>query len=133
MMQEALVKRLLASNAIAAQLGNRITWVSRPDRDSLPALVLVLVNDPEEETHDSLDNLQYSRIQFSCWGESFGSTQLLKRVVSSEMHQVNTTDDVLFEEAIKLSGISMPMEQLDSGTKLFHYAMDFMVPYRPVA
>lgn len=131
-MEERLVQRLLGSVAISGQVGDRINWVSRPAGKGLPALTLSIAADPRSYNHDGADDLQYTRVQFDCWGASYSQSKALARAVLSEMETAHQEIDVDFGESFLVFYKDMPMETLEGGAKVFRTTMDIRVPHKSI-
>ena len=129
-MEESLVARLLASETISGLIIDRIHWVSAPEGEPLPYLVLRIAAGNRQYNHDGPVDLQYPRIQFDSYGETYAEVKALSRAVLSEMEMPHEAEDVEFEDAILVLDQDMPKESLEGGTEVFRVTMDFMVPFR---
>lgn len=133
-MEEALIKRLLATAAIGAIFGDRIFWQRRPSAvGSLPALTLNVVGEPREYTHDGPDDWQQIRIQCDTRGLKYLDAKRGMRVVLSELELEHERLGVHFDEGHKVTGADAPTETLGGGTEVFRITMDIMVPFRLMA
>jgi hypothetical protein len=130
-MEEALVKRLLAMAAITDIFSTNIFWGAAPEGTPYPFLVINVAADPGDYDHDGPVKLQFTRMQFDSYSTIFADTVLGSRVVLSEMETAETVDDVVFEDAWKVSSMNMPADPLEDGTPVFRKTMDIMVPHRP--
>lgn len=66
-METALRARLLNDPAVAAIIGNRVSWIERPQRSAYPAVVLQIVSSPRPQHMGGVQSFRQSRIQFDCF------------------------------------------------------------------
>lgn len=84
-MEEALRSLLLASGAITALVGDRVTWAIRPQGSALPAIVLWLVSEREGYTHSGPEGAMDSLVQVDCWASTFASAMAVSRAVRAAL------------------------------------------------
>lgn len=80
-MEEELRALLLADAAIAALVGRRVDWTSRPQGNALPAIVLHLIDGAEGYTLQGRDGLFRGRVQVDCWGDTARQAKMTARAV----------------------------------------------------
>lgn len=80
-MEEDLRAALVADAALAALVGRRINWLTRPLGSSLPAVVLQVISAPETSSNDGPDDLLPYLVQIDCWGETYLSAKTVARAV----------------------------------------------------
>lgn len=131
-MEEALIKRLLATTAITNLVSNRINWMTLPDAFPRPNLTLQVSDGGTDYTHEGLSSLQYPRIQFNCWGNTYAQAKAVARALFSELNTEKDVDAIHFEDAIMVYDQDMPKETLKGGTDVYRVVRDFLVPHRPI-
>lgn len=78
-MEEEFRALLIADPTVAAQAEGRVNYVTHPQGQPLPAIVLNLVSDAEQYTLDGRDRLTDARIQVDCYGDVYGDAKRLSR------------------------------------------------------
>lgn len=84
-MEEELRARLLASSAVTAICGQRITWGRRPQGEALPAIMLTVVSAPREYQLAGPAGLKEARVQVDCWAETYAASKSLARAVNDQL------------------------------------------------
>ena len=84
-MEEALIARLLAADALAALVSRRINWSVRPQGSALPALVLTLVNGRRLYAFDGPVNLVESRVQADAYAADYLTAKTIVRAVVADL------------------------------------------------
>jgi hypothetical protein len=116
MLQEGLSSFLETNVAVSAIVASRI-YASQPPQLSaqaiLPAIVYKEIHGNGEVTMDGPDQLQYSRMQFDCFGKVYGDSKKLARALRQELEAFTGTlpDGTVIEHM-----------QRDSETDLFYEA-----------
>lgn len=83
---EALLARLSAATAVTAKVANRIHWVTRPQGEALPALVLTLVSSvPEEDLEGETPDFWTSRVQVDALSRSHAEAWAIAGAASSAL------------------------------------------------
>ena len=132
MMEESLTQWLLAEPTITGIVGNSLAWNFRPEDDGYPALSISFVAGLKDYTHDGSSDLQYDRIQFDCFGESYAEAKLLSRAVIAKMEQSSNgpISGVLFEGSFVNSSIDSRADPLPSGKVIFGVIVDMKVAHK---
>jgi hypothetical protein len=85
MMEEDFRAMLLADPGVAAIVGTRITWGSRPQEGALPAIVLHLVGEVPDYSLGEDNGQRESRVQTDCYGTSYSSATATKRATAEAL------------------------------------------------
>lgn len=80
-MESALRARLLAAATVAALVGNRVTWIDRPQMAALPAITLQIVTDERAQNYKGFDGLQPGYVQIDVWSLSYAAAKALKEAI----------------------------------------------------
>lgn len=89
-MEIALRSRLLNDAAVAAIVGNRVSWIERPQRTGFPAIVLQIVSAPRPQHMGGLQSARQSRVQIDCFATTAKQAAELSEAVISAIIPVNT-------------------------------------------
>lgn len=133
-MHEALITRLRADAGIAAAVGTydsrpAVDWIERPN--VLPALTLQEIAPGRDYTHAGAVDLTGPLIQFDCWGNTFGESELLSRAVIAEMEAAATVASVDFDFAFVVSKRATEPEDIGGGVSVHRVSLDFRVHSTP--
>jgi hypothetical protein len=80
-MEEALTARLLAATGLAALVGDRISWVERPQGEALPALTLQVISDPRPQHMQGFQDYRAARVQVDVWAADYLSAKQTSEAV----------------------------------------------------
>ncbi len=80
-MEEAVTAHLLASAGVTALVGQRVTWLERPQASALPAIVLQRIGGQPDYAMDGPTGLAQSRVQVDCWGGAYATAKAVARAV----------------------------------------------------
>jgi hypothetical protein len=135
MLQEGLKSFLDANDAVAALVSNRTYAAQVPELSAqsiLPAISYHEIHGNGEFTMDGPDLLQYSRMQFSCYGKLYGDAKRLARTLRQELeaftgalpdgtvieHMQREGEIDIFEDAafIYCTAVDIKIVYQDSGT-----------------
>ena len=97
--EAALIGRLLADSGVAALVGNRITWVQRPQETALPAITLQTITAPLGQTMDGIQETQQATVQVDCWATRHASGAALRDAVIAALIPAAEFDGVKFQRA----------------------------------
>ncbi len=125
-MEEDLVTRLTGDTAIAALVGDAVSWFGRARGDALPALVLGKVSPGRDYTHDGADGLDGPRVQFDCMAATADGAYALSRAVLACMETPATVGDTTFHTAFLEGENWTDQGEQDGGEALFVLALDFI-------
>ena len=78
-LQSGLRARLLAAGPVAAAVGTRVSWVTRPQSTGVPAITLQTISDARPEHLKGLDSARETRVQLDCWAATYASALSLAR------------------------------------------------------
>ena len=125
-MEQALITLLSGHTALTALVGNRISWVLRPQGDDLPAIVLHQISGQPDRTFSGQSGLYQSRIQLDCYALSYATSLQVSRAVEAAIAVRrgfigNVNFQGLFIDAVR-SGVE------DLGTdNIFSTSLDLLV------
>lgn len=105
-MQTALRSRLLAAAPVAALVGQRVTWVSRPQGSALPAISLLVIAGERPQHLKGFDALRATTVQVDCWASAYGQARALVEAAIAAVVQPGTYYGVRFGRA----GVSEPRD-----------------------
>lgn len=80
-MEVDLRAHLLADGAVAALVGVRVDWSTRPQADDYPAVVLQVVADPRDQHMKAFQELRGTRVQIDCLSRSAPQKVALREAV----------------------------------------------------
>ena len=87
-MEETLVALMLADAAVTVEVGQNITWNTRPQASGLPAIVLHRVGGRRDTTMGGASGLVESRVQADIYGATFLATKQAARAVVALLNGV---------------------------------------------
>lgn len=125
-MEIDLVTRLTGDTAIAALVGEAVSWFGRSRGDGLPALVLTKVSAGREYDHAGADGLDGPRVQIDCLAVTATDTVALRDAVLACMEPAATVGDTKFHNAFLEGEIWIDESEQDGGEALFQLALDFI-------
>lgn len=133
-MEEALVAHLLAFGTLAALVGQRITWATRPQASALPAVVLSKVDGIPDYTMAGPSGLVAARIQVDSWGTTYAEARGVGRQVEARLSglDVSIGDGNSPEVLTHLSGGFMQGDRDDfelgaGGADLHRVSQDYII------
>lgn len=89
-MEEALRTFLLANAGLAALVGTRITWLTRPQGSALPAVTLQVVSAGRGYTMQGREGLVGRLVQMDCWATSYASMKATERALVAALDGLKT-------------------------------------------
>jgi len=95
-METALRARLLAAAPVVALVGQRVTWVERPQGAALPAITLQNVTDERVQNFKGFDGLQPGYVQIDVWALSYAAAKALKDAAIAAVVPAATQSGVRF-------------------------------------
>ncbi len=95
-MEAALRARLLAAAPVIALVGQRVTWVERPQGAALPAITLQNVTDERAQNFSGFDGLQPGYVQVDVWALTYASAKALKEAVIAALVPAGSQGDTRF-------------------------------------
>lgn len=134
-MEAALSDYLLASSALVALVGNRITWDERPQGDSLPSVVLQWIDGVPEYSDEGRAGLTTARLQIDCWAThepgKNGSTlaKEVARLVAAALPVSMTASGVEFQGVFIDSIRDFPPEMAAAQIPVFRRSLDYLITF----
>ena len=125
-MEEDLRALLLASSAVTALVGNRVTWLARPQGSALPAIVLMRVGGAEGMTQDGPDGLEVSRVQIDVYADSYSGSKITARAVVLALNGYGGGRMDFIEHE---SSHDLPEAGTNETQTLFRVSADFIINY----
>lgn len=132
-MEEDLTARLLATPALSALVGNRITWGQRDQDKPLPALVLTNVSPGRTYLHGGADPTANPRIQFDCYGRTASEAKALSRALIGTLESPAVQGATAFSVALLDAERGPLIEDVGGGLKVHRYSLDFLIWFSPAA
>lgn len=80
-MEEEIRALLLGATAITNHVENSVNFVTHPDNESLPGIVLQRIDGGSEYTLTGQSSLKSSRIQIDCYASTYAVAKVLSREV----------------------------------------------------
>lgn len=129
-MEEQLITDLRGTTALAATLAvfngrAAIDWVQRPDLAGLPAITLQRISTDRIYSHEGPVDLTGARVQFDCWGATYGAARTAFRALLTKM-ETGGTGWKAFLDTERDAGA----EDLDGGQRVFRVSADFNIWYK---
>lgn len=126
------LKSFLSDNGpLFALIGNRAYAGQMPELTSLaalPAIVYREIHGDGEFSMDGPDQLQYSRMQFSCYGKVYIDAKRVARVLRQELELFTgeLDDGTVIEHAQRESEVDM----FEDAPAIYCTAVDFKITYQ---
>lgn len=130
-MEEDLVARLVADAAIAALVGEEVSWGDRVRGAPLPAITLLMVSPGTDYDHGGANGEDEPRIQFDCWGATADEAAAVKRAVKACMETPATVGDTKFDEGFLDAESWIDEGEQDGGETLFRISQDYIFLHSP--
>jgi hypothetical protein len=131
--EEALTARLLAAPALAALVGNRITWGWRAPGDGLPAITLTNVSPGRSYTYQGPAGLSGPRVQFDIWARDFASAKTIERALIATLEQPAELGGIRFAPAFLDAARGPIIEELGGGLIAQRVSIDVFIWFSPAA
>lgn len=132
-MEDALTARLLATPALTALVGNRITWGERVKKEPLSALTMLLVSPGRTYVHGGADATGSPRVQFDCYAATSLAAKAIADALIATLETPAVQGSVAFSVAL-LDAMRGPLiEDVGGGLKVHRYSLDFFVWFSPAA
>lgn len=127
-MEEALLERLTSDGAITTLVGNRVTWMSRPQATGLPSVTLQRVTGGPLYTNDGEAGLSEGRVQIDCWAKTYTSVKAVARAVRTRLSALrDTVDGVRFATVMLDSEQDLREGGSNAAEYLHRVRMDFII------
>lgn len=126
--QAAIRARLLAVPQVTAQVGQRVTWVSRPQAATLPAITLQTINEERPQTMGGFDGLNPALVQIDVWASTHSSANSIMGAAIDALIPAQTGNGVRFDRAFVQRKGDLPAEDVPNSTT-FRASADLMFHY----
>ena len=131
MLCEGLVAFLAANGPVAALVLTRVYANQLPELSAdsiLPAIVYKEVHGDGEMSMDGPDQLQYSRMQFSCYGKVYIDAKRVARTLRQELELFTgpLTDGTVIEHMQRESEVDI----FEDAPFIYCTAVDFKITYQ---
>lgn len=133
MMQQELTARLLATPALSALVGNRITWGERVKKEPLPAITIMEVSPGRNYVHAGADPTGSPRLQFDCYGRTSVEAKAVADALIATLEQPATQGTIAFSKSILEAERGPLIEDVGGGLKVHRFSQDFFVWFSPAA
>ena len=130
-MEEALTARLLGSPALAALVGNRITWGERVEKEPLPAITMLGVSPGRNYVHGGADLTGNPRVQFDCYGATRAEAKAVADALRDTLETPATQSGIAFSVALLDAERGPLIEDVGGGRKVHRYSSDFIIWFSP--
>lgn len=90
-MKEGLRAHLLNDAGVAAVVGNRVSWATRPRGKPLPSIILTQISGVPDYTMAMPSGLVASRVQVDCWALTNLDATAVARAVKTALSGLRTT------------------------------------------
>lgn len=124
--QVGVLTRLLTAPAVSGFVGSRINWVTRPQKEALPAVSLQVISDPRPEHLKGFDGARETRVQCDCWAASYSGALGLARACIAALREPATVQDKKFGHA-RVEGQRDLGETVADGTFVHRQAVDLII------
>jgi hypothetical protein len=126
-MEAAFRAALLASAGVTALAGSRVNWLSHPQSDALPAVVLTVVSDAEGYTLDGRNGLSQGRVQVDCYAMAYKAARDLAAAVRAALSGYRGGDFRLIEH---VATRDFREGGTDEAERPYRVSMDFLTHWR---
>ncbi len=127
-MEEALRTILLGAAGVSALVGTRVDWGLRPQHvAALPAVVLHKISSPRDYNMDGASGLVDSRIQATCYGETYADAKLTARAVMAAVNGLATTQSGVVFQRIDIDNERDGNGEQQNGHHLFWTSIDLQI------
>lgn len=128
-MQAALTARLLADTDLAALVGDRINWLTRPEEDGLPAITLQVISDPRPQHFDGFQELRETRVQVDVWAQDYLAALNVTETTIAALASETTTGGTHFRRSF-IDSLSDTTERLGQ-ISIYRTTFDIVVWHSP--
>lgn len=130
-MEEDLVARLLANAPLAALVGNRITWLDRPQGSGLPAITLQVITPGRSYHFKGPAGYTGARVQADSWGAFYLSAKQASRAFLAAIEPPALFGSTRFGPAFLEGGPDFPPQDIDGGGRAYRVNHDIIIWHRP--
>lgn len=107
-MKTALRDRLKANPALAARVGTRIDWQSRPQGDALPSITLQMISDRRPQHMKGFHDARATRVQADVWGATDKEVTEVVDLLVSAVAPPATQGDTRFDRTFIDNATDLP-------------------------
>ena len=108
-MEAALSGRLMADAGVAAIVGDRVFWDSRPEGSELPALVMTMLNGEQPRAMRGNVSIERSYVQFKAIAEDKAAAVALRKAVIAVVEVEGIHGGVTFQAAQNIEHRGAPV------------------------
>lgn len=124
--QGGIRARLLAAAPVAAIVGTRVDWMTRPQKSALPAITLQTVSDSRPEHLKGADGARATRVQVDCWTATYAAGLTLARAVIAALQEPVTISGKRFGNA-RVDGQRDLGENLADNSFIHRQSVDLVI------
>ncbi len=132
-MEELLRAALLGNTALVALVGQRVTWLTRPQGAALPAVTLQIASAPRAYHMAGPDGLIPYLVQVDVWGGSYASMKQVSRAVVAALHTLKTPPLQAFIDSEDETAERQDGPDATNSTTFFRTRLDVRVWFTPPA
>jgi len=135
-MQQDYIDHLHASETLQALLGSHskhetplINWVTRPDKEGLPAMTLETISTVGQYAQGGRSNEEPTRIQHDIWANSYLEARKIAKALRDYIDpRADFADvevgDTRFHRIFFDADRDLPVQDLQGGERIYHIAID---------
>jgi hypothetical protein len=132
-MEAELRTFLLANAALTALIGQRVTWVRRPQASGLPALTLQIVGGSPDYTMAGRVDLVGRLVQMDIWAATYESMKAVERALIVALDVLNTAPfQAAFIESQRETSEAQVGPDATGSTDYFRSSSDVRVWHQPI-
>jgi len=124
-MQGALRARLLAASTVTALVGQRVSWLDRPQGSALPSVTLQTISDGRPQHFGGLQDLRPTRVQIDVWAATYASSRAVAEAVIAAILPAETINGVRFSRSF-IDSLNDLSERLGE-TSIYRTSIDVIV------
>lgn len=132
-MEELLREALLANTALTALVGQRVTWLDRPQGSALPAVTLQIAAGARSYTMSGPVGLIAFVIQVDVWGGTYKSMKQVSRALIDALHSLKTAPLQAFIDSESETSERQDGPDATSSTTFYRTRLDCRVWFTPPA
>lgn len=129
--QAAMRARALAAAPLTALVGQKVTWVSRPQRSALDALTLQTINEEMPQHMTGFDGLNPALVQIDAWASSHTKVTAILNAALDALIPAQTGNGFKFSRAFLKRKGDLPAEDVPDST-IFRASADLAFHYSTV-
>lgn len=135
-MQQDLIDHLHASTGLRDLLGSHskhetplINWVTRPDKEGLPAMTLETISSIGQYAQGGRSNETPTRVQFDIWSNTYDAARKIAKALVEYLNPPGDFEDVIvgstrFHRFYFDADRDLPVMDLQGGERVYHIALD---------